>query len=236
MYHTYVVVSYYDCSKCEKALPPAKFTPAKLRTLECKKQVDLAICEDCKAKTQEGTGASGERVKCEHCKQMLPSSDFSAAMRRTKQGKMTCWACQHPKCSGDGCEARQPFARVGNYTCEKCLYPPCHICKTTPRPCRTSMYKCNIMPEWVCPGCKTNCRKESKTNCGKCGRAYPEKRPDGRKREEGIGLCDACLLPPCPTCGKARPKDMRRYWASVLPLWTCPACIKNASPLLDVRN
>ena len=177
---------------------------------------------------------------------------------------MTCWACQHPKCSGDGCEARQPVARVGKYTCEKCLYPPCNICKTTPRPQGGgSKYKCHIMPEWVCPGCKTSCRKcggvskctcekclyppchickttprpcrtsmykchimpewvchGCKTNCAKCGRACLEKKTEGRTREEGIGLCDACLLPPCPTCGKARPKDMRRYWASVLQLWT----------------
>jgi hypothetical protein len=209
----------YNCSKCEKALPPANFTPAALRTLELQNQIYLAICDDCKAKTQEGTEASEERLKCEHCTQVLPPSDFSAAMRRRTTGKSTCWACQHPKCSGDGCEARQPIARVGNYTCEKCLYPPCHICKTTARPRGGgSKYSSQNMPEWVCPGCKTNCLK--------CGRACPEKEPNGRKRKGGIGLCDLCLFPPCPTCGKARPVKAYRYSTLVLPTWTCAACTK----------
>ena len=151
-------------------------------------------------------------MKCDRCKQVLPSSDFSAAMRRTTHGKMTCWACQHPKCTGDGCEARQTVARVGNYTCEKCLYPPCHICKTTPRPKGGgSTYKCHIMPAWVCPGCKTNCRKEHKTNCRKCGRACPEKKPEGRKREQGIGLCDACLFPHVRLAGIQDPKTNQEF-------------------------
>ena len=99
-------------------------------------------------------------MECKHCKKKLLTSDFSTTMRRRDHCLWICWACQHPKCSGEGCEARQPMARIGNYTCEKCLYPPCHICKTTPRPkWKSNMNTCHNMPEWVCPGCKDVCEK-----------------------------------------------------------------------------
>ena len=129
-----------------------------------------------------------------------------------------CWACQHPKCSGEGCEARQPEARIGSYTCEKCLYPPCHICKTTPRPKMKSNWNtCHNVPKWVCLGCKEVCKK--------CTQPLPRQEASN-KRKYGADLCDACLYPPCPSCGKSRPHKKEEYSALVLPIWTCVACKK----------
>ena len=56
-------------------------------------------------------------------------------------------------CSGAGCDVRQPTARVGKFTCEKCLYPPCKECNTAPRP-RSTKYTVQKMLEWVCQACK----------------------------------------------------------------------------------
>ena len=216
----------YDCSKCQKVLPPASFTPADLRTLEHKNQIYLAICDRCKAKSQEAAGALEMQTKCDHCKQKLPLSDFSPAMQRSTLSKKTCWACQHPECSGDGCKTRRPIPRVGKYTCEKCMYPPCHICKTTPRPGSSgeraggSKYTVDNMPEWVCPGCKNLCQK--------CGGEVPKRDKGGRNRDYEAGLCDVCLYPPCPSCAKARPCKEKKYSASVRPIWTCDACIGTA--------
>ena len=96
-----------------------------------------------------------KRLKCKNCMHVLPPSDFDAAMRRNTHAPMTCWSCQHPKCSRDGCEERQTIARVGKYTCEKCMYPPCHVCENTPRPRGggKTKYKVHSMPEWICSKC-----------------------------------------------------------------------------------
>ena len=147
---------------------------------------------------------------------------------------MICWACQHPVCSGDGCKTRRPIPIPGKYICEKCMYPPCHICKTTLRPgtqyarhgrnsgSRNSggKYTVDNMPERVCSGCQNLCQK--------CGGGVPKRDKGGRNRDYEAGLCDTCLYPPCPSCGKARPSKESKYSVTVRPIWTCDACVGTA--------
>ena len=121
----------YTCRQCQQDLPPRHFTESLLQTLERRKQLYLATCEDCRRRSQNGEEASEERVQCKHCEQHLPPSVFSVDSRRLRLERRICWACQHPVCSSNGCEERKPIARVGIYTCEKCLYPPCPICGTS---------------------------------------------------------------------------------------------------------
>jgi len=142
--------THYACSQCLQTKPREEFPPAALRNLESNQQVYLAVCEACASPGQPG--ASEKHVKCEHCSQTLPLHAYSTAFTRFPRRKWTCLTCQHPKCTGDGCEARQPMARVGTYTCEQCLYPPCHKCMTTPRP-RSTKYRVTHLPQWVCSTC-----------------------------------------------------------------------------------
>ena len=154
-------------------------------------------------------------------------------MRMSTLSKRICWKCQHPVCSGDGCEMRRPTPRVGKYTCEKCLYPPCHICKTTPRPGSSgeraggSKYTVDKQPQWICSRCK-KIPVDNMPLCQKCGGEVLKKEKATNKRDFGVGLCDTCLYPPCPSCRKARPHKSEPYSVTVRPIWTCDACIGTA--------
>ena len=154
-----------------------------------------------------------ERVKCKECKRDLLLTDFSASTRRTKQrrGEWICWACQHPICSGAGCNVRQPIARVGEFTCKACLYPPCQVCQTTPRP-QSTKYTCHNMPTWTCRGCADK--------CSKCGGRIGE---DHGISKQNKSLCQNRLYPPC-ACGAPRPTKRWKYSVDKMPTWTCSSC------------
>ena len=144
-------VGTYTCEQC--LYSPCHTCMTTPRSRSTKYRVTYMpqwVCSACASPGQPG--ASEKHVKCEHCSQTLPLDAYSTVMRRDPHRKWTCLACQHPKCTGDGCEARQPMARVGTYTCEQCLFPPCHKCMTTPRP-RSTKYRVTHLPQWVCSAC-----------------------------------------------------------------------------------
>ena len=207
----------YDCSCCQKTLPTKNFDPEWLRELEEARQLYLAVCDDCRLQKEnksleEKCGKPCvEQKECKHCKNNLPLTDFSAASRRTRS--WICWACQHPLCNGPGCDARQPIARVGVYMCDRCQFPPCHVCKKTPRP-RTTKYAVRYRATWTCEECET---------CDTCGGPLHD---DIKKRTKNSGLiarCDKCLYPPC-ECGAPRPRRDKKYSTQALPTWRCSAC------------
>ena len=180
--------------------------------MEAERQLYLAVCDDCNIRSSSGRQPSEERVKCKECKQELPLPDFSPATRRLRGAQgWICWACQHPVCDGAACEVRQPIARVGKYTCPACLYPPCHLCKTTPRP-QSTKYTSRNMPAWTCRSCAGICEK-----CGE--RLWG----DFKKSKRDTSLCQKCLYPPC-ACGAPRPCKNSRYYVHEVPAWTCPSC------------
>jgi len=204
--------THYTCSRCRQTKPREDFQPADLKSRESSKQIYLAVCEACASQSQPG--ASEKHVKCEHCSQTQPLAAYSAPMRRRHDPKWICWACQHPKCTGNGCEALQPTARVGTYTCEQCLFPPCQKCMTTPRP-RSTKYRITHMPQWICSIC---CR-----NCQNCGAKGSEKNGSATNKHLKT-LCKTCCFPPCHKCTTTPRPQFNNYAVTHMPQWVCGAC------------
>ncbi len=143
----------FERSVCQRRTSPHSFNPVELRSLEAAKQIYLAVCDDCKLRSSSEGQALEKRVKCKTCQRELPLAAFGAGTRRDDRYRgWNCWDCQHPVCSGAGCEVRQPIPRVGYYTCPACSFPPCQVCKTTPRP-QSTKYTYRNMPAWTCKTC-----------------------------------------------------------------------------------
>ena len=210
----------YDCSCCQKSLPANNFHPIMMRLLEEARQLYLAVCDDCqlhkesKSLEEKCGDPCVEQKECTHCRKTLPLTDFSAVARRKRS--WICWACQHPLCKGPGCNARQPIARVGEYMCDRCQFPACHVCKKIARP-RSRQYEARNMPTWTCKDCH---------KCDTCGAPLNNySNRSGRIREAGLSqtTCQKCLYPPC-QCGAPRPNKSLRYSFLQLPTWRCSAC------------
>ncbi len=213
----------YECCVCQRRRTPQSFNPVELRSLEAGKQIYLAVCDDCKLRSSSEGQAQEERVKCKTCQRELPLAAFDAGTRRHHRGSgWSCWDCQHPVCSGAGCEVRQPIARVGDYTCPACLFPPCQVCKTTPRP-QSTKYTCRNMPAWTCQ----TCAAKGAAKCTSCGASVSEYLGSrgGSSSELDQSLCPACLLyPPCQVCKRAPRPQSTKYTYRNMPTWTCKTC------------
>ena len=66
----------------------------------------------------------------------------------------------YPTCSGSGCDAKPERPHIGEYMCEKCLYPPCASCgRKRPRQSNSQSNSVHVKAVWRCGEC---CRSSTK--------------------------------------------------------------------------
>ena len=152
-----------------------------------------------------------------------------------------CMDCQDPTCAQCDRKPEKPVSpnhldSKGKWHCNKHRYPPCSVCRITPRPekllTQTSRYK-----EWVCNTCqdKTNTaekipRKLSSTveQTPKLSASQQQSAsasvPVGTQQDRSMcinplcenkhggdarrdGICESCNFPNCANCGRKRGKE-----------------------------
>ena len=103
---------------------------------------------------------------CDGCTELKPLSEFTAVVcRQFLQGerrcKKKCFECHFPECAIAGCTKRPSVAvghnhveADGKWYCHSHRYPPCSVCRITPRPLSAISGKIKFKA-WVCGGCKT---------------------------------------------------------------------------------
>ena len=152
-----------------------------------------------------------------------------------------CMDCQFPTCAQCDLKPDKPVSpnhldTNGKWHCHKHRYPPCNVCRITPRPekflHRKSKYK-----EWVCSTCqdqtgapKMKPRRQSSTVEQTPNTSTAQQQPVSAnapvqtQQDRGTcinplcnnkhggdarrdGICDTCSFPACNNCGRRRKKD-----------------------------
>ena len=104
---------------------------------------------------------------CDGCKERRPLKDFTAVvckqyLQGERRAAKKCFECHYPRCAIDGCQERPRVAvshnhveKDGKWYCHSHRYPPCSVCRKTPRPASAISGKIKFK-DWICDGCQAS--------------------------------------------------------------------------------
>ena len=139
--------------------PENHFIPAELRHAELR-----GIHANCARCQVMATAVANDMFKCNGCQVVKHILAYSAiCCRQFIQGDRRahiwrCTDCQFPKCKLCDARPEMPVSHNhveadGSWYCLMHRYPPCHVCRVTPRPA-WAMHSKLKFSDWTCSKCK----------------------------------------------------------------------------------